>query len=208
MNTLVKLEYYSENFLRIRTYDRIHGSKWGFLVDKNRLSEHINNGFRFPYVEYDGWNVICIKKLIGKFSIQIDWLEHSYDANNSIHGYRQCFSIPKALMLDLLSDAICSEKYLYKGDKKPTRIVNRANRTLRNIADNSLTRRAFSKAMRDCFNYDGDTVYLYDDGGYSFYFEDYTDNTRCMNGGLILREGSVYCKDGVHRSEYYYSVHT
>lgn len=208
MNIMVKLENYSENFLRIRTYDRIHGSKWGFLVDRNRLSEHINNGFRFPYVECDGWNVIKISQVVSEFFIQIDWLEHSYDANNSIHGYHQWFNIPCALIVDILSGAIRSTKYLHKDVKKPTRIVNHAIRTTRKCAEDKLARRALSKAMRDCFDYDGDTVYLYDDGGYSFYFEDYANDTRCMNGGLILHERVRMCNDGARRGECYYSVHT
>lgn len=205
MNTLVKLETYGQ-FIRIRPYDRKHRGNWGFLVDADRLSAHINAGFPYTYTERDGLNFITISSIGENFSIRIDWIQPGYASEFS--GYYQDFEVPQELVCRILRREVSFVKHLSNNSRKPTRIVNRANRTLRRIADNPLMLRAFSKAMRDHFNYDGDTVYLYDDGGNSFYFVDECNGRTYMNGGLIPHERLYLGDDGMRHAGVYYSVHT
>ena len=205
MNTLVKLETYDQ-YIRIRPYDREHHSSWGFLVDADRLSAHINAGFPYPYTERDVLNFITISSINEIFSIRIDWINPG--SNSEFSGYHQDFEVPQELVCRILRREVPFAKHLSNNSRKPARIINRANRTLRRIADNPLMLRAFSKAMRDNFQYNGDTIYLYDDDGNSFYFVDECNGRTYMNGGLVPHERLHLGDDGKRHGGVYYSVHT
>ena len=203
-NIMVKLENYDQ-YMRIRTYDRQNGTKWGFLVDKNRLSAHINNGFPHCYMERDGLNVISIWQENDSYHVRIDWITSGSGAE--FHGYSQIFNIPKNSIRLLLLGYISSDKVLCKLERKRTPIINHANRTIREIQENKLMKRAFCKAMRDCFQYDGETVHLYNDGN-SFYFEDFCGEKQVMNGGLILHSFEQIGRNHTRYPAYRYRVHT
>ena len=73
------------------------------------------------------------------------------------------------------------------------------------LAANDRLRRAFSKAMRDCFQWPGELVRLSPDGGAHFYFTTRSGFPAC--GGLILHEGAVKTPHG-NRQKLFYSIHT
>lgn len=203
-NILVKLENYDQ-YLRIKPYDRKHGGKWGLLVNKDKLSKHINDGFRCEYIERDAFDLITITRYGGNFQIRIDWI--SPTAGSNFTGYTQMFDVPEKSIKLILLGWIKSEKILCNTSRRPTRVINHADRTIQKIRENKYKRRALCKALRDNFNYNGDTVHLYSDGE-SFYFEDYSGDNRMMNGGLILHQYNARNRAGDHFPAFRYSVHT
>lgn len=130
----------------------------------------------------------------------ITWLSH-YDSG-AVKGFEQMFSVPVRAIRRLLTSGgnaklLCSPVHTSALIKTSPS----ATATIRNLTHNKRVRRAFSKAMRDCFNWSGDCVTLYRDGGYNFYFTTRSGIPKC--GGLILHEIE---KDGYRYI--YYSVHT
>lgn len=73
------------------------------------------------------------------------------------------------------------------------------------ILTDKLRRHALRKAMKNCFQWDGDKVTLYPDRGEDFYFT--TKSGYPRNGGLVLHHTEVRTKAGI-KARCYYSIHT
>ena len=184
----------------ISTYDRNHGARGRFLIlretmlnamckpeDRFSLSSDCGSFAELWRNEYD-------------LTVRITWLSDSYPDN--IWGFRQEIRIPMHILMPLLTER-GKVKFLYQPKPKHTVIISTpATATIQRILENKLTRRAFSKAMRDNFNWSDEVVSLYNDGGYSFYFT--TKSGFPRNGGLILSHGTL--KNGYPYMRYY--VHT
>ena len=188
-----------KSYMGIKTYDRHHGSRGRFLVNRSVINELSDAPKGTVSYESDCGDFAMITRLENGLLFSIAWLNYSGDGN--VQGFRQDVVVP-LLKLRLALDFSESVKYLYSpAPRRATIDARPAAATIHKIVQNKRKRRAFTKAMRDCFRWPGDTVTLYRDGGYNFFFT--TASGFPKNGGLILHEGG---RDGY--PYIYYSVHT
>ena len=198
-NILIKLRADGE-FIRIRTFDRVHGGSRSFIVRREVLQKALAGDTAIDS-DLDGFFEAFESD--GMIQMRIYWISVN---NDVISGYKQSFEVPLTLILRVLNSRDMMAKCLYRATKKPTRFhAVRAARTLRTIQQDDRVRRAFSKGMRDHFHWPGDTVTLYSDGPTDLYFT--TESGFPANGGLILHEGSVNTVHGTF-PKLQYSVHT
>lgn len=188
------------DFLRLRTYDRTNRGSHTFIIARTKIARAMQGetvvdtdcvGFLEVYAKDDD-------NIIMRFS----WL--SVSSNNNISGYRQTVIIPA----DVLEHAIQADdgvtiKYLYQYRQrgKATIHADGASKTIRHIQQDKRIKRAFTKAMRDHFDWSGDDVYLFTDGFYDIYFT--CTGSWSINGGLILHHYQRHGRDRV-----VYAVHT
>ena len=188
-----------QSFMGIKTYDRQHGTRGRFLVNRSVIDELLDAVKGTVRYESDCGDYAMITRLENGLLFSIAWLNYSSDGN--VQGFRQDIVVP-LLKLRLALDFSESVKYLYTpAPRRATIDARPAATTIHRIVQDKRKRRAFTKAMRDCFRWPGDTVTLYRDGGYNFFFT--TASGFPKNGGLILHEGE---RDGY--PYIYYSVHT
>ncbi len=190
---------YDRGFIGIKTVDRKHHSSMRFLIADQLLHRVLNDPKEKSALDTDCGNFAEIWCHKGKLNLRLIWLNSFPDA--SVSGFVQNVSVPEAKVAELL-EIHTPIRYLYKPPPRSARIdIGRAEATLRRILQDKRTKRAFVKAMRDCFQWQEDTVHLFSDGNYDFFFT--TESGFPKNGGLILHRGS--------RNRYaciYYSVHT
>ena len=197
-NVLVKL-YYDRGFVGVKTIDRSHHGSIRFLIAEKLLSRVINDAEGNSVFDTDCGNFAEIWSKGDSVYFRFVWLE-SYP-ENSVRGYVQIVSVPEDEIAGLL-DTHAPLRYLCIPPPHSARIeASRAQATLRRILRHKRIKRAFSKAMRDCFAWPEEEITLMDDGSYNFYFV--TKSGFPRNGGLILSEAS---RQGHHC--FYYSVHT
>ena len=187
-------------FIGVKTYDRKHGSHGRFMITKTALRELIKAPIGTEKHESDCGDYVKISRLKDSLYFSFTWLNTYGD--NSVRGFRQDVTVPLS-KIQLVLDTSETQKHLYIRSKSKATIVTspEAAKVIQRIASKKNLRRAFSKAMRDCFNWPGDQITLYPDGAYNFYFTTRSGFPKC--GGLILHPGE---KDG--HSNVYYSVHT
>ncbi len=187
-----------KEFVGIKTYDRKHGSRGRFLISRSTISELLEASKTTKY-ESDCGDYAKITRLDSQLLFSFTWL--NYDGSGNVMGFRQDVTIP-VFKLYLALEWAESVKHLYIPQAAHAKIDARpAASTIRKVVKEKRVRRAFSKAMRDCFCWAGDTVTLYKEGEESFFFTTSSGYPKC--GGLILHGGS---KDG--HPYIYYSVHT
>lgn len=188
-----------ESFMGLKTYDRQHGTRGRFLANRSVIDELLDAPKGAVRYESDCGDYAMITRLEDSLLFNIAWL--NYSGNGDVKGFRQDFTIP-FLKLRLALDFSESVKHLYiPTPPKATIDARPAAATIHRIVQYKRKRRAFTKAMRDCFHWPGDTVTLYHDGGYDFFFT--TVSGFPKNGGLILHQGE---REGY--PYIYYSIHT
>ena len=197
-NVLVKLVR-SSQFIGVKTYCRKHDSHGRFLINQDTLRNLAKSDIGSTRYESDCGDYVQITRLRDSLQFSFAWLNTYGDG--SIKGIRQDITIPLSVIQQIL-DYPEEQRYLYV-PPTPTATVDAtpASATIHEIVQDKRLRRAFSKAMRDCFRWPGEHVTLYRDGKYSFYFTTASGFPKC--GGLILHEGE---RDG--HPYIYYSVHT
>ena len=197
-NVLVTMSA-DKNFVGIKTYDRQHGTRGRFLANRSVIDELLDAPKGAVRYESDCGDYAMITRLEDSLLFNIAWL--NYSSNGDVKGFRQDFTVP-FLKLRLALDFSESVTHLYiPTPPKATIDARPAAATIQRIAQVKRNRRAFTKAMRDSFHWPGDTVTLYRDGGYDFFFT--TASGFPKNGGLILHQGE---REGY--PYIYYSVHT
>ena len=195
---LGKLDY-DRGYVGVKTIDRPHHSSIRFLIAEPLLRRVINDAEGNSVFDSDCGNFAEIWSKGDTINFRFVWLE-SYP-ENSVRGYVQHVSVPEDKIAGLL-DTHAPLRYLYAPPPRSAKIdTARAQATLRRILRHKRIKRAFSKAMRDCFAWPEEEITLMDDGAYNFYFV--TKSGFPRNGGLILSEAS---RQGHHC--FYYSVHT
>lgn len=202
MNNNVKLTMTSDgSFVRFRTYDRKRGTSRTFIVAKAKLSQLFTSENVIVDTDCDGYIEVYHKDDDNVF-IAFSWL--SVDTDNNISGYRQRVTVSTSVLGNVISSADnTTVKYLCrdKGRTKATIHSEGASKTIRQIQTDKRIKRAFSKALRDHFDWPGDVIYLYSDGLYDIYFQ--CEGNWPINGGLILHHCNKYGQDRV-----VYGVHT
>lgn len=197
-NVMVKLKQ-SNQFIGVKTYCRKHGSRGRFLIFSETLWQLIGSSVGETRLEEDCGNFVRIARRENDLYFAFTWL--SIYGDGSVEGFKQDITVPIRTVKSALESGEMV-KYLYIPPKAVATVdASRASSTIARIVENKRVRRAFSKAMRDCFQWRGDKITLYRDGKYGFYFA--TESGFPKSGGLILHEGT---KNG--RAYVYYSVHT
>ncbi len=195
-NILVKVVC-NDDFVMIRTFSRSHG-RLGRLFLR---SDIVWDALWTDTIHYDSdcGHFAEFRRIGDTVSFDVFWL--SYYGCDNVEGFVQRFKLPFVDLAQMIQEG-GDRKYLCKPPTRTAKIdVSRATRTLKSVLDDSLTKRAFSKAVRDCFRWPGETVYLASDGKTDFYFT--TESGFPKNGGLILHEINSVLYPGI-----YYSVHT
>lgn len=197
-NVMVELVQ-SNQFIGIKTFCRKYGSHGRFLIYQTTLRRFMEMPVGSSKYEKDGDDYVHITRLKDNLLFSFAWLD--VYGNGEIKGIRQDFTIP-FFKIQLTLDRTDEQKYLYIPPAPTATVdVHPAAATIREIVQNKRVRRAFSKAMRDCFHWPGEHVTLYCDGKYCFCFTTASGFPKC--GGLVLHEG-----ERKERSYIYYSVHT
>lgn len=197
-NVLVTMST-DESFIGIRTYDRQHGSRGRFLIARSKLRRLLDEAGALTICDEDCGDYVKITRQRESLHFSFTWL--STNSDWSVTGFRQDILVPN-LKIRLMLDWLDSVKHLYIPMVPTASIISTpAASTIREIMKDKRVRRAFSKAMRDCFRWPKDEITLYRDGKYSFFFT--TRSGYPKNGGLILHESE---RDG--HPYIYYSVHT
>lgn len=196
-NTLVKMAV-DDNFVSFRTYSRGMGTTKRFIFTVDFLRSIMENeGGKY---DKDLSNFVSVYRNGDNVSFRFFWL--SEFSNGEIHGKTQNVNVPSALICYLLECASlginATAKHLSKIDNSGAKInFASAGTTLKNVISDKRKRRALSKALRDNFNYSGDSVRLFSDGYNDFYFV--CETGWKINGGLILHD---------YDGKYCYAVHT
>ena len=197
-NILLKMDY-DRGYVGVKTVDRPHHGSIRFLFADRLLSRVLNDAEEKSAFDADCGNFAEIWCRKGMLNFRFVWLSSYPDA--SVRGFVQLVSAPEEMVAGLL-DTHAPLRYLYKPPPRSASIdASRAQATLLRILRHKRIKRAFSKAMRDCFQWPGEEITLMNDGNYNFYFV--TKSGFPRNGGLILSEAS---RQGHHC--FYYSVHT
>ena len=199
LSVLVKLTD-ANMFIGVKTYDRKHGSHGRFMITKTTLRQLMDAPIGTEKYESDCGDYVKISRLKDSLYFSFAWLNTYGD--NSVRGFRQDVTVPLS-KIQLILDTSEMQKHLYiRANSKATiKATPEATKVIQRIANKKDPRRAFSKAMRDCFNWPGDEITLYPDGAYNFYFTTRSGFPKC--GGLILHPDA---KNG--HACIYYSVHT
>lgn len=201
-NIMVKAEN-NGTAIVLHTYERQYGRSSGFYIITEHLRKWYANDPELIFHDADGVSTIKMWCKGQTCHIQISWLH--FHADRELRGHVQRFTIPERALRHLMIDG-ASIRELCRPEERRAKIdASHAGKVLKQIRQNKLLRRAFSKAMRREFHWPDDEVTLYSDWNSSFYFV--TKSGFPANGGLVLHEGVVR-ENGVMRTRYYYSVHT
>ena len=196
-NTIVKLTYDS-GYVAVKTFDRTHHGSIRFLIDPEKILRIMNDPMGGSAFDADCGNFVEVWQKGSYVWFRFVWLS-SY-GDNSVTGFTQHIYVP-ADRLDELLDIHTPITFLCKKESRGAKVHNQAHHTVANVLSDSRKRRALSKAMRDCFQWQGDEVTLWDDGGDNFFFV--TKSGFPKNGGLILHESTHNGYPCI-----FYSVHT
>lgn len=207
MKMLIML-HKSDDFTTLRTYCRERGRSGYFYITNAAFERWLENGVG-GFHDRDGYDSLSIyEDQPGIYRINVVWVTDCGGGN--VRGYTQSFRIPKPLLLSVVCGETMDATHFYsEPDECRKSSVHLSPAAHRNVAEMPPhIRRAFSKFMRDHFNYViPSTISVYADGNADFYFYDESPRGICINGGIILstfdrrhRNGTNFC----HR----YSMHT
>lgn len=186
--------------IAIRTFNREIGQRGRFLIIRDSLQKWLSSNQEHAYYDMDCGNILRIQPNGHTLLFTIFWLNYW---GNRLGGHTQQFCIPESLLIATLR-SVAPTRYLYIPQENQARIeLQNCAKTMRDICADKHIKRAFSKAMRDCFHWRGDSVRLYSDGRFDFYFTAQDG----LRGGLVLHESIIKMPTGQH-TKLYYSVHT
>lgn len=206
-NVLIKLERYDSEYLRLKLYDRRHGSTgWGFLIDRDKLAKAINE-HQDTYLDYDGYDFLIMSRIN-----DLNWkvtLQHCKRGDpDDLRGFRMTVEIPEGDFKVLMLGYDYEIRRLHANESRSSRIVL-SDRAMKHIPKDPNEKRAFIKALRDYFKWGVDSeIKLYPDGEQEFYFEETINGKRGICGGLVKSSKKVYGKDAWWHAGCSYSIHT
>lgn len=202
-NILVKAETTGE-CLAITTFDRLHGHRGRFLICRESLEAWMEDPRGRSFYDTDCGHFLQLRQDGDYYVVAIAWLSEYGDSD--LRGFQQRFTLPMDPLFNLLMCGGAAIRWLSTGRRGTTTIdSSHVEAVIRKLCADRHKRRAFSKAMRDFYQWGDEIVTLYPDGGSSFYFT--TKSGYPQNGGLILHESVVQTRHG-KLPKLYYSVHT
>ena len=194
---LVRMDM-NDDFVAIRTFDRDHGRRGRFFIGEQTIRTALA-AERKVITERDIGSYADVWRDGSNLRIYFTWLSTGH--RDEVYGFHQTIRIPEVRIRALLHSHV-PQTLLSASPNDTARIdARQAGKTIRRILANPDVRRAFRKAMRDCFQWQDEVITLFCDGEYDFYFTTRSGCPKC--GGLILHEGN---RNG--HPHVYYSVHT
>ena len=188
MNSLLLKLSFDGDFFSFSTYSRAHGHHGRFLVSPDALKLAMETDKTVFDKDCGSFIEIRAQHSGGRsvLSVRFTWLNAF--ADGSVHGVQQSAKIPLYLIRYILRTGE-TVKFLYQEPATQAKIdSSRAGETIRRIICDKRKRRAFSKAMRSCFQWADETVSLYSDFNDNFYFT--TESGFPSDGGLVLFENT------------------
>jgi len=147
--TLVKLNL-SDKFLALTTYSRALGRQGRFLIDPGKFAEWIECGEGKFYDEDIGY-MIALKR---SDMVHIDFLWNYRETGSYTTYVKQHIAIPAAVIQSALAGNPI--RYLYtEKQAMPKLDFSYAANTIREICSDKQKRRAFSKGLRQSFQWPG-----------------------------------------------------
>lgn len=196
------------DIIDLSTYCRAHGRLGTLCIDAGDFTKWMDapgDGYEKGY-----YKIICrpdyavVRDMGDSLLISAGFLD--LDGADILHGFQQAFTLTKAEWHKFIASSEKTYRSLHVFHRRPAKIdVSHALPTLRRVLAVPRFRRAFSKAMRDCFNWPGDTVTLYPDGRLDFGFSAALGMPEA--GGLILHTTTLRLPSGEYTRNKY-SVHT
>lgn len=204
-NILVKLERYGTDYLRLKVYDRVHGSSgWGFLIDQEKLAKALNEQAE-SIIEQDGYNYLSMRKVDNVWVATLTVLEGDSDM---LRGYRTTINIPEADFKLLLLKYETDIRWVHRPHNSASKIKYRGKLPAE-ILKNGIIRRAFVNGLKNSFRWgSASTINIYPEGDGSFFFAETINGKRALCGGLIRHTRRVRGKDGNAYEAVCYNVHT
>lgn len=195
---LVKLSN-SYGYCAVSTYTRRDRGHGRFLISKEILEKVMESGGGHLFHDTDCANIVQLWRDKDTVVMMLFWL--SVCSDGKINGLRQRITVPIDKLKHVLEDKE-SVRMLYRMPTGGATIDHRpAAEVIRRICQDKQIRRAFSKAMRDQFHWQGDHVTLIRDGEFDFFFRTKSGFPAC--GGLILHESLYH-----GQTRYLYAIHT
>lgn len=190
------------DFIAIRTFSRAIGRRGRFLILRERLREWLEKYSERSFYDRDCGHYLQLWLEGGVCRFTFSWLSACGDR---LSGYEQCVELPLGKLKQAIYESV-GIRHLYIPAVATAKVeLSCRHDRFEPIAANNRLRRAFSKAMRDCFQWPGELVRLSPDGGAHFYFTTRSGFPAC--GGLILHESAVKTPCG-NRQKLFYSIHT
>ena len=199
---LVKMWRSSDDCIAITTVDRAHGRHGRFLIIADRFEEWLKNPDGSSFMDSDCGDVLIISldSARKEYCFKMLWLD-TYGSND-VRGFQQLFSIPTVKIWDGVRARLV-HLYQENSGRVEIEVMPGAANIVRNVCENKLWKRAFSKAMRDNFHYGYGVLKLFKDWGMDFGF--FHDG---MRGGLVIHTTDIKGEDGNTYPKTYYGVHT
>ena len=192
----------SGDCVAVSTLCRKHNRRGRFLIIRERLRELLDDDPR-DFLDSDCGHHLRIHTGWNRWTFTFDWLSQYSDG--TLKGFRQSIEVPRSSIVELVQNGT-PVRYLYSPREAHACVdSSHVGKTIREILGIPMMRRAFSKAMRDCFRWRDDEVTLYRDFDHSFFFKTRSGCPEC--GGLILHETTRKTPRGTFPA-FYYGIHT
>lgn len=190
------------DFLAVHTFSRAIGRRGCFLILRERLREWLETHPEHSFYDRDCGHYLQLRLNGNTCRFTFSWLSACGDR---LSGYEQLFELPLGKLKQAVYEGM-EIRHLYIPAAATAKVeLSCQHDRFAPIAANGRLRRAFSKAMRDCFQWPGELVRLSPDGSTHFYFTTRSGFPAC--GGLILHESAVKTPCG-NRQKLFYSIHT
>lgn len=190
------------DFLAVHTFSRAIGRRGRFLILRERLREWLETHPEHSFYDRDCGHYLQLRLNGNTCRFTFSWLSACGDR---LSGYEQLFELPLGKLKQAVYEGM-EIRHLYIPAAATAKVeLSCQHDRFAPIAANGRLRRAFSKAMRDCFQWPGELVRLSPDGSTHFYFTTRSGFPAC--GGLILHESAVKTPCG-NRQKLFYSIHT
>ncbi len=209
---LVTLEPTEFGCIRLHTNGFEHGRSQSFYISRTGLSLWLDGGLKSSstFMDNDLCSFLRIDDLRnGRLRFTFCWLSPVF--GDALKGRKESFLLPfdrfrkavgqnRSVRLAAVLETPCDESHV-------TLSAN-AHRQVQRIAGRKRLRRAFSKAMRDCFRWPGSSVELCADWRDDFGFRERQGDLPGIVGGLCLSRDEIRGRDGGMYPRCAYSVHT
>ncbi len=209
---LVTLDSTDFGYCILRTHSFANGRSQAFYVSRQPFGDWLSQApWTAPsYIENDCCSFLKVRNPEdGQLRFTVFWL--SSDGYDGMRGRRETFRLPYDAVVQAVrhgQDLRLSAAVESGESRANISLSGNAHRQIRRLSGRKLKKRAFTKAMRDCFHWQDSRIELYSDFGDDFCFREKRGESIGIVGGLCLSRSEVRGRDGQTYPRYAYSVHT
>ena len=209
---LVTLEGTDFGYCLLHTNSFANGRSQSFYINHQNFRTWLDQApwLGAAFLENDGYSFLKVNAMDdGRLRFTLFWL--SPFGGDDIVGRRETFTLPFLDVFDAIDQGYSTSLVAALDPleyKAQITLSRSAQRHIGHLSDKKLERRAFTKAMRDCFQWRDSSIELYSDFNNDFGFCEKRGNDTGIVGGLCLSQSTVLGKDGLQHPCYSYSIHT